>query len=174
MHIPALLAGEILLHSHPYTAWGGAVTAQMYLPVERSRLWQQLTDYPRWVQYFPDLTYSQVIEHLKVDGRKADSVKRLYQVAKKSFLFLVAQVEAYLQVSELTNQWIQFRLESGSFQDFSADLRLQDLAEGTLLTYAVQATPSIPVPGVFIQQAIQLDLPTNMQNMRRVLCQESR
>jgi hypothetical protein len=143
----------------------------MYVPLERSQLWQQLTDYPRWVQYFPDVTCSQVVAHLEADGRTADSVKRLYQTAKKSFLFLVAQVEAYLRVFELTNQRIQFRLESGSFTDFSADLRLQDFAEGTLLTYAVQATPTIPVPGPLVQQAIQLDLPSNMRNMRTVLCQ---
>lgn len=49
-----LMEGEILVQSGSHTAWGGAVTAWMYVPLVRSQVWQQLTDYPRWVQYFPD------------------------------------------------------------------------------------------------------------------------
>ncbi len=52
----ALLQGEVLVETRSHSAWGGAVTAQMYLPIARSHVWQQLTDYPRWVQYFPDVT----------------------------------------------------------------------------------------------------------------------
>ncbi|MBC7972166.1 MAG: cyclase, partial [Verrucomicrobia bacterium] len=99
-----------------------------------------------------------------------DGCKRLYQVASKAFLFLTAQVDIYLKVIETTQQQIQFRLESGSFHDFAADLTLEDYGDGTLLTYAVQATPTIPVPSVLIQQAIQMDLPNNLRTMRQVLC----
>jgi hypothetical protein len=97
-------------------------------------------------------------------------VKRLYQAANKAFLLFTAQVEVYLKVLETQNQRIQFYLESGSFQDFSADLQLQTCGEGTVLTYSVQATPLIPVPGIFIEQAIQMDLPANLKQMRQVLC----
>lgn len=54
----ALLQGEILLETRSHSAWGGAVVAQMYLPVARSQVWQQLTDYPRLVYYFPDVIRS--------------------------------------------------------------------------------------------------------------------
>ncbi len=166
-----LLQGEILVETRSalsssatlsHSAWGGAVTAQMYLPIARSQVWQQLTDYPRWVQYFPDVTTSEVLH--------TGEVKRLYQVAKKTFLFLTAQVEIYLNVFEVLGQHIQFQLEKGTFTDFTADLKLQDCGEGTLLTYSVQATPNIPIPSVFIQQAMHLELPENMRNMRRVMC----
>jgi hypothetical protein len=100
----------------------------MYLPIARSHAWQQLTDYPRWVQYFPDLTKSEVLHR--------GEVKRLYQVAKKAFLFLTAEVEIYLNVFEVLGQHIQFRLEKGTFTDFTADLKLQDCGNGTLLTYS--------------------------------------
>lgn len=160
----ALLQGEILLETKSHSAWGGAVSAQMYLPVARSQVWQQLTDYPRWVQYFPDLTHSEVL-HSASTG-----CKRLYQVARKAFLFLSVQVEVYLNVFEIVQQQIKFNLEKGSFHDFSADLRLQDAGVGTLLTYRVQATPTIPVPSIFIEEAIKLDLPANMQKMRQVIC----
>jgi carbon monoxide dehydrogenase subunit G len=158
----ALLQGEILVETRSHSAWGGAVTAQMYLPIARSHVWQQLTDYPRWVQYFPDITKSEVV--------RRGEVKRLYQVAKKAFLFLSVQVEICLNVFEVLGQHIQFRLEKGTFTDFTADLKLEDCGNGTVLTYSVQATPNIPVPGVFIQQAMHMELPENMRKMRQVLC----
>ncbi|MBD0362247.1 MAG: cyclase [Coleofasciculus sp. C3-bin4] len=158
----ALLQGEVLVETRAHSALGAAVTAQMYLPIARSHVWQQLTDYPRWVQYFPDVTKSEVLHR--------GEVKRLYQVAKKAFLFLTAQVEIYLNVFEVLGQHIQFRLEKGTFTDFTADLKLQDCGNGTLLTYSVQATPSIPIPAVFIQQAMHMELPENMRKLRQVLC----
>ncbi|MBK1988665.1 cyclase [Sphaerospermopsis aphanizomenoides BCCUSP55] len=157
-----LIQGEILLQPRSHTIWGGAVTAWMYLPLVRTNVWQQLTDYPRWVQYFPDITKSEVLG-------KGD-VKRLYQAAQKAFLIFTAQVEIYLNVVEVIGQQIQFRMEKGSFEDFHAKLELQDLGNGTLLAYTVQATPNIPIPSIFIQQAINLELPANMRKMRQVLC----
>ncbi len=158
----ALLQGEILIQTRSHSAWGGAVTAQMYIPVVRSRVWQQLTDYPRWVQYFPDIIRSEVLHR--------GEVKRLYQVARKAFLLFSAQVDIYLNVFEEVQQQIQFRLEKGTFSDFAADLSLADCGAGTILTYAVQATPSIPIPSVFIQQAMHFELPENMRKMRQALC----
>ncbi|XWK90871.1 MAG: SRPBCC family protein [Phormidium sp.] len=163
----ALLSGEVLLETRNHSAWGGACTASMYLPCQRSHAWQQLTDYPRWVQYFPDLIRSEVIH-------RGDSLtgkgKRLYQIGRKAFLMFSAEVEIYLKVIEVLQQQIQFRMEKGSFNDFAADLKLQDWSNGTLLTYSVQATPTIPVPSLFIQQAMLLDLPANMRKMRQVIC----
>ncbi len=157
-----LMQGEILVETRSHTAWGGAVTALMYVPLVRSNVWQQLTDYPRWVQYFPDVTKSEILQR--------GDVKRLYQAAQKAFLFFTAQVEIYLSVVEDLGQQIQFQLEKGSFHDFNANLELKDCNSGTLLTYTVQATPTIPIPSIFIQQAMNFELPTNMRKMRQVLC----
>ncbi|MBD2567403.1 SRPBCC family protein [Anabaena lutea] len=158
----SLMQGEILLQTRSHTTWGGAVTASMYVPLVRSSVWHQITDYPRWVNYFPDITKSEIIS-------KGD-VKFLYQTAQKAFLFFTAQVEIYMNVVEVLGQQIQFRMEKGSFQDFHANLDLKDLGNGTLLAYSVQATPNIPIPSMFIQQAMSLELPTNMRKMRQVLC----
>jgi len=157
-----LLQGEILVQTRSHTAWGGAVTAAMYLPLVRTHVWKQVTDYPRWVNYFPDVTKSEVLQR--------GEVKRLYQVAQKSFFILTAQVEIYLNVFEVTGQQIEFLLEKGTFADFTANLKLQDCGTGTLLTYTVKATPNIPIPSMFIQQAMHLELPENMRNMRHELC----
>ncbi len=157
-----LMQGEILLETQGHTKNGGAVQASMYVPLMRSHVWQQLTDYPRWVQYFPDVTKSVVLHR--------GEVKRLYQAAQKAFLFFTAKVEIYLDVVEELGQRIHFRLEKGSFEDFSADINLQDCGKGTLLTYAVKATPDIPIPSLIIQQAMNFELPANMRKMRQVLC----
>ena len=158
----SLMQGEILLQTQSHTACGGSVTASMYLPLLRSQVWKQLTDYPRWVQYFPDLTQSEVLSK--------GEVKRLHQVAQKTFLFFTAQVEIYLDVVELLGQQIQFRMHKGTFLDFTAILDLKDFGNGTLLAYQVKATPNIPIPAIFIQQAMNFELPANMRKMRQVLC----
>lgn len=169
----ALLNGEVLLYTKPHSAWGGAVTAQMYLPKARSHVWQEITNYSRWVHFFPDLVQSDVVSKPE-EGDRLSKRKRLYQVARKAFFLLSVQVEIYLNVIESihhnTRQHIQFVMEKGSFQDFSASLQLQDYEQGTLLTYSVEATPSIPVPSALIQEAMKLDLPTNMKQMRQVIC----
>lgn len=167
-----LMQGDVLLKTRAHTAWGAAVTAQMYLPIPRDSAWHRLVDYPQWVRYFPDINNSYLLTDGLPEPSSAAEVKykRLYQTASKSFLFLSAQVEIYLRVAETFQQQIQFQLESGTFHDFLAELTLKDFADGTLLTYFVQATPLIPIPSVFIQQAIHFDLPTNMRTMRQALC----
>ncbi|MEO1347390.1 MAG: SRPBCC family protein [Cyanobacteria bacterium J06635_15] len=165
----ALLRGDILVGTNTYRPGGGAVTAQMYLPLARSQAWGQLTDYSRWVQFFPDVIQSKVLEA----GSSGDQGKRLYQLARKTFLMLTAQAEIYLRVFEKLHQQIQFRFERGAFSDFAADLTLQDYHNGTLLTYSVQATPLIPVPGFLIEQVLRQDLPGNMARMRKVLCSKA-
>jgi hypothetical protein len=168
----ALLRGDVLISTRPHTMTGAAVTAQMYLPMVRSQIWDQLTDYSRWVHYFPDIIKSQVIDPIAEAKSQSERVKRrLHQVASKAFMVFTAQVEIYLQVAETLNQCIQFRLERGTFSDFAADLVLEDFQQGTLLTYAVKATPMIPAPSFVIEEAIRKDLPGNMRTMRQVLCQ---
>lgn len=159
----SLRRGEVLLDTCSYGMAGGAVSAKMYLPTSRTELWPKLTNYSRWVDYFPNIVRSEVIA-------SNNNIHRLYQVGRKAFLAIAAQVEIYLKVYEKTNQSIQFRLEKGTFKDFGADLTLQDWQTGTLLTYTVQATPLIPVPGFLVEQGMRQDLPGNMENMRRILC----
>lgn len=163
----ALLQGRIVVSSQGVRAQGGAVMAQMYLPLQRAQIWPQLTNYSRWTQYFPNIIHSEVLETVKTSSQR---YRRLYQVGCKGFMMLTAQVEIYLRVVEVVCDRIQFRFERGTFSDFAADLTLQDFHHGTLLTYAVQATPLIPVPGFLIEQAMKHDLPGNMEQMRRVLC----
>jgi hypothetical protein len=55
-NLTALLQGDVILETHQHSAWGGAVTAQIYLPLDLQQVWQQLTDYSRWTQYFPDVS----------------------------------------------------------------------------------------------------------------------
>ena len=166
----ALLNGEILMQTRAHTFIGAGVTAHMFLPATRSQAWAQLTHYPSWIQFFPDITRSEILSTVK----HSTSVEhRLYQAARKDFFLLTAQVEIYLKVTEAQGHRLQFRLERGSFSDFSADLTLQDYGPGTILTYSVEATPLIPVPSPLIQEAIRHDLPNNMRQMRQVICAQA-
>ncbi len=163
----SLLNGEILLQTRSHTLIGAGVTAQMFLPTSRQQAWTQLTHYPSWTQFFPDINRSEVLATID----HSESIeRRVYQTARKDFFLLAVQVEIYLQVTETPNQRLQFQLERGSFSDFSADLTLQDYGPGTILTYSVEATPLIPVPSLFIQEAARQDLPSNMRQMRQVIC----
>ncbi|WP_448602331.1 SRPBCC family protein [Thermoleptolyngbya sp.] len=165
-----LLRGEILITPHPVDLWGTGVTAQMHLSLSPARAWSQLTQYSRWVEYFPDVTQSRVLHEC------AESLtKTLFQAASKTFLMLSVQVEVYLNVVEQVQgdrRQIRFRKERGSFKRFLADLTIEPLGFGTLLTYTVEAAPTLPIPALLIQEAVRLDLPRNMQQMRRVLCSD--
>ncbi|WP_347404922.1 SRPBCC family protein [Nodosilinea sp. LEGE 06152] len=162
----ALLRGDVLLKSQTNRD-GGAVTAHMYVPLARPQIWPQVTNYSCWTQYFPNIVHSEVLETVKTATQR---YRRLYQVGRKGFMLLTAQVEIYLKVVETTCEAIQFRLEQGTFSHFAADLHLQDFSQGTLLSYSVQAAPTIPVPSFLIEQAMKTDLPGNMKQMRQVLC----
>lgn len=161
-----LQQGEILLETRSHTDWGAGVTAWMYVPADRAYVWQELTCYPRWVEFFPDLTESTVI------ADHGSRWKRVHQAAKKNFVVFQAHVSIQLKVFETVTgdrHRLRFRMEAGDFRDFSADLQLDDWGEGTLLTYSVQATPTIPIPSMLMQQAIRLDLPANLKQMRSCL-----
>lgn len=163
----ALLRGDIIVTPLVSTGGGGAVMAHMFVPLQRGLIWSQLTNYRRWTQFFPNITHSEVLETVRTGSQR---YRRLYQVGCKGFMKLTARVEIYLQVFEQACESIQFRFEQGTFSHFSADLELSDLPDGTLLTYAVQANPTIPVPAFLVEQGIKLDLPGNMKQMRQVLC----
>ncbi|MGF1567426.1 MAG: SRPBCC family protein [Nodosilinea sp.] len=163
----ALLRGDIIVKGHTRGGGAAAVTAHMYVPLHRAQVWPQVTNYRRWTQFFPNITHSEVLETVKTASHR---YRRLYQVGCKGFMALTAKVEIYLKVVETACDRIQFCLERGTFSHFAADLHLQDLQTGTLVTYAVQATPTIPVPTFLIEQAMKADLPGNMRQMRRVLC----
>jgi hypothetical protein len=167
----ALLRGDVLLAPQTLSNGAASVIAHMYVPLPRTQIWPQVTNYRRWTQFFPNITHSEVVETVKTASQR---YRRLYQVGCKGFMVLTAQVEIYLKVFETACDRIQFRLEQGTFTHFAADLHLQDLHEGTLLTYAVQAIPTIPVPNFLIEQAMKIDLPGNMKQMRQVLCDSHR
>lgn len=164
--VAALRRGRVLVDTAAHGLTGGAVSAKMYVPAQRADLWAQLTQYDRWVEFFPNISRSEVLA-------SQPSAHRLYQVGRKAFLAIAAEVEIYLKVYEDAYHSIQFRLEQGTFKDFGADLTLQDWQHGTLLTYAVQATPLIPIPSFLIEQGMRQDLPGNLEHMRKVLCRQS-
>ncbi|MFM7218941.1 MAG: SRPBCC family protein [Nodosilinea sp.] len=166
----ALLEGDVLVMPEVNQGAGATVVAYIYVPLSRPQIWPQVTSYHRWTQFFPNIIRSEVLETVKTNSHR---YRRLYQVGRKGFLALTAQVEIYLRVFETTCDRIQFCLEQGTFSHFNASLHLQDLHQGTLLSYSVQAAPTIPIPSFLVEQAMKTDLPSNMRQMRRILCKEA-
>jgi len=156
---------EVVTQIHPHTTSGAAVTATIHIPLSREQVWQQLTHYPRWTALFPDITRSEVT------AVRSPQSKRITQAACKTFLMMSISVEIQLQADEIPQESIRFSMVNGglSFRDFAAVLELKDLGNSTQLSYTVQATPLIPVPGVFLEQAMKCDLPNNMRHLRKVL-----
>ncbi|MDJ1179154.1 SRPBCC family protein [Roseofilum sp. BLCC_M91] len=159
----SVIDGQIFVKTEPWGLGGGSAIAQLYLPLNRQQCWHNVTNYPQWVNYFPDLTQSKVLPN----------TQHIYQTGVKDFILFRAEVEVYLKVRETLNQAIEFQLIKGSFSEFLAYLHLQDYQQGTLISYAVQATPNFPMPAPLIEQALKIELPANLRHMRQVLCLSS-
>ena len=159
--------GEILIQPQPYSFWGATVTAQIALKRSPKHLWSILSHYDQWVSIFPDVIKSQVLTVLNPHR------KQICQSAQKQFGPMTIVVEAHLRVREYPPHRIWFQLEAPneSFQTFESALWLdpqpQDL--GTYLTYRVAATPTLPIPSLFIQEAMRYDLPQNLRALRHYL-----
>jgi len=172
-----LMAGEILLQSRSYSLWGGSVTAQIYLPVERSELWAYLTNYSLWPELFAHITHSGVVE------TRTPFHKRVYQAAQKQFALITIGMDACLWVREYPPRQIRFELETenSSFREFKAELWLEAAASdsshssghslGTVLSYTVQAIATWPIPAPLLKEAIGSDLPENLRHLRSYLAQ---
>ncbi len=160
----ALRTGQVLITTAPQGLIGGLVSAQLYLPMAGAALWEHLTDYPRWSEYFPNIACSR---HLPP---AASGQPRLYQVGEKSLMGIPTAGELYLQVDESPPEQIHFRLERGIFSAFEATLLFRPWRIGTLLTYTIQATLAVPLPWFVLSQGIQQDLPQNLTHMRQVIC----
>jgi len=162
-----LQRGEILTQSRLYSWWGGKVTAQIYLPHPRSQVWETLTDYDRWVDIFPHITHSSIVESL------SPFRKCLYQAAKKTFSLMTIAVDAELMVREYPQRRIWFVLQkpNACFREFEAEVWLREVSPvtGTFLSYTVQAAASLPIPAPFIQEAMRQDLPQNLAHLRSYL-----
>lgn len=160
----ALRTGRVLVTAKPHGLTGGEVSAQLYVPMAGPALWDALTDYPRWSEYFPNIACSHQLPPT------ASGLPRVYQVGQKSLMGIPTAGELYLKVHESPPEQIQFRLEQGIFSAFEATLRLQPWRVGILLTYTIQVTLAVPLPWFILRQGIQEDLPKNLKQMRQVIC----
>ncbi|MGD1905441.1 MAG: SRPBCC family protein [Leptolyngbyaceae cyanobacterium] len=160
----ALRTGQVLVAAHSEGLTGGQVSAQLYMPMAAPDLWEHLSDYPRWSEYFPNIACSRELVPT------ASGVPRVYQVGQKSLMGIPTAGDLYLQVHESPHEQIQFRLERGIFSSFEATLRFQPWRVGVLLTYTIQVTLAVPLPWFILRQGIQDDLPHNLRHMRDVIC----
>jgi ribosome-associated toxin RatA of RatAB toxin-antitoxin module len=67
---------------------------------------------------------------------------------------------------------INFKRISGSFKSFEGSWHLTPTTKGTRLTYILRLDPGMLLPRFLVLQAIQSDLPTMLNNVKRVLKQQ--
>jgi carbon monoxide dehydrogenase subunit G len=162
-----LANGDVLVEASVRSAREAEVEITLHLPLPRAYVWQHLSDYTRWSEFFPNLLCSRVVE----SHPEAWRGKLLHQVAGLPFLDLGPKVDIYLRAFEIEHKSIRFKLIRGSFTNFAAELRLDDREQGTLLTYRVEAQLAFPVPPFLIRQGIQGAFLSNLKHMRRMLCE---
>ncbi len=158
-----LAAGEVWVHTQPYGPTGGQAQAQLVYALSPERLWPHILDYPRWVEYFPDLVRCEAI------APAPSGQPRLYQVGRKSLLGLDLAVEVQLRVQIFKGHRVFFTQEQGSLRDFHASFVLEPWAQGALVTFTLAAIPQIPVPSLVVEHSLKRELPLNLIHMRQVI-----
>jgi ribosome-associated toxin RatA of RatAB toxin-antitoxin module len=71
-----------------------------------------------------------------------------------------------------THLKVNFKRVSGSFKAFEGSWRLTPTTGGTRITYTMGLDPGMLLPRFLVLQAIQSDLPTMLNNVRKVLKQQ--
>lgn len=158
----ALAAGELLLTTRSHGLTGGQASITLAFAPRPAEVWAQLTDYPRWVDYLPDLTQSEILP-------ATNDRTRLRQVGRKSILGFTAEAALDLQVEALAPYRLRFDLERGGLAEFTATFTLTPWRQGTLVTFTGRATPLFPIPGWVVEQVMRHGLPMNLRHMRRVI-----
>lgn len=159
----ALAAGELLLTTRSHGLTGGQASITLAFAPRPVDVWAQLTDYPRWVDYLPDLTQSEILP------AAAKGQTRLRQVGRKSILGFTAEAALDLQVQALAPYRLRFDLERGGLAEFTATFTLTPWRQGTLVNFTGQATPLFPIPGWVVEQVMRHGLPMNLRHMRQVI-----
>jgi len=105
------------------------IYAMVLLPVPPCQAYALLTDYASLPGYIPGM--------LKVSfERLSDSMVKIRQVGEAKLLLFSVKVELLLEMEEIPNQRILFKLIEGDLEAYSGEWRLQEVSEGTKLFYS--------------------------------------
>jgi len=104
------------------------VDASVLLPVPPCQAYALLTDYNSLPDYIPGMLEVSFV-------RLSDTVVKVSQVAEAKILFFSIEVKTVLEMEEIPNQRILFKLLEGDLKAYSGEWSLQEVPEGTKLTF---------------------------------------
>lgn len=129
-----------------------------YLPVRVGIAWGVLTDYNRFAEFVPDVTWSRVAsvpgEPLLLDLRGENGV-----------LFFRIAYRALLRVDEEAGSRIGFRSVGGNFIELSGEWRLTPEPGGVRIVYRARMIPEFWVPPLIGPAIVRHNVRTQLDGL---------
>lgn len=107
------------------------IDAAVMLPIRPCEAYALLTDYANLPNYIPGIVEIGI-------ERLSDTAVKIRQVGKTNVLFFNIRVEMLLEMQEMPNRLITFKLIEGDLDSYSGEWRLQELPEGTEVIFSAE------------------------------------
>jgi hypothetical protein len=159
--IQVLQARDLVLKTRPHGFLGGHLSATLAFTPPPAVVWHHLIDYPRWVEYLPDMCHSEIL------APTPEGHTRVRQIGQKTIFGFNAQAELELRMETEAPYQLRCHMEKGCIGDFRATFMLRPWRQGCLLTFTGQAVPLFPVPGFMVEHVLRQGIPDNLRHMRR-------
>jgi len=120
----------------------------MTVPFQTQQAWSVIEDYDELHRFMPNLR-SRTLE-LKKDRRVVE------QIAASSFV-PVLKFRLTLEFKRSGNEWLSFRRIAGSLPKFDGVWAVTPVAQGSKVSYRLQAEHCYPLPAFMLSFAIRTD-----------------
>ncbi|WP_333839833.1 SRPBCC family protein [Pelomicrobium sp.] len=138
-----------------------SIRGQLDLPVPPQIAWATLTDYARFVDFVPDITYSRLLPDSVHDTR------RLELRGENRVVFFRAEYRAVLALQEQVGERIRFRAVSGNFRELEGEWHLSSNGAGTRIAYYARLVPDFWVPPLIGPLLIRYNVRRQLEGMVR-------
>lgn len=137
------------------------IRGQLDLPVPPQVAWATLTDYARFVDFVPDITYSRLLPDSVHDTR------RLELRGENRVVFFRAEYQAVLALQEQVGERIRFKAVSGNFRQLEGEWHLSSNGAGTRIAYYARLVPDFWVPPLIGPLLIRYNVRRQLEGMVR-------
>ncbi len=136
------------------------IRGEFDLPVPLRAVWATLTDYTRFADFVPDVTYSRWVA-----GSAGE--RRLDLRGENRVLFFRAEYRALLALQEDPEERIRFKAVSGNFKALEGEWRLSPNGAGTRIAYYARLVPDFWVPPLVGPLLIRYNVRRQLEGMVR-------
>jgi hypothetical protein len=139
---------------------GFAVSAQLWVGVNRSIAWGVITDYDHLGDFVADMDESRVV------GRAGEQTLVL-QTGAWSLLGFRMPVRVLARVEEQPMSSVRFHSIGGNVRVENGEWRIADRGSGVAISYRVECTPAFWVPPVLGALLIRRDVQAKLEQVAR-------